>query len=179
MRIQNALNRNVIPDSPCRIIRTLYRVQISPVHLVNPAQRFRETHQRTKMPTIFQPPPLDESKAPVENVLELTPVTDFGPVCLNTPTYLPTYLCNNADKPYIHHLLTNRTFSPTQDHYGTHRARGESSAVPQSPSPYQQPCEQSRPNSPCIACTATSCWRGIRKCRFCTTWSGCARGAVS
>ncbi|OJJ50072.1 hypothetical protein ASPZODRAFT_149498 [Penicilliopsis zonata CBS 506.65] len=28
--------------------------------------------------TLFDPPPLDDSKAPIENVLELTPVTDFG-----------------------------------------------------------------------------------------------------
>ncbi|BDD57245.1 hypothetical protein MPDQ_003347 [Monascus purpureus] len=31
------------------------------------------------MPTLFEPPPLDESKAPIENVLELTPVVDVGP----------------------------------------------------------------------------------------------------
>lgn len=30
--------------------------------------------------TLFQPPPLDPSKAPIENVLELTPVLDIGPV---------------------------------------------------------------------------------------------------
>lgn len=30
--------------------------------------------------TIFEPPPLDGSKAPIENVLELTPVVDIGPV---------------------------------------------------------------------------------------------------
>lgn len=33
-----------------------------------------------KRVTLFEPPPLDESKAPIENVLELTPVVDIGPV---------------------------------------------------------------------------------------------------
>ncbi|KAE8146914.1 thioesterase-like superfamily-domain-containing protein [Aspergillus avenaceus] len=33
----------------------------------------------SKMTTLFEPPPLDPSKAPVENVLELTPVVDIGP----------------------------------------------------------------------------------------------------
>ncbi|KAH1957639.1 hypothetical protein KXW61_005520 [Aspergillus fumigatus] len=32
-----------------------------------------------KRVTLFEPPPLDESKAPIENVLELTPVVDIGP----------------------------------------------------------------------------------------------------
>lgn len=36
----------------------------------------------TKQVTLFQPPPLDPSKAPIENVLELTPVLDIGPVSL-------------------------------------------------------------------------------------------------
>lgn len=30
--------------------------------------------------TLFDPPQLDSSKAPIENVLELTPVVDIGPV---------------------------------------------------------------------------------------------------
>lgn len=30
--------------------------------------------------TLFQPRELDTSKAPIENVLELTPVVDIGPV---------------------------------------------------------------------------------------------------
>lgn len=30
--------------------------------------------------TLFEPPQLDPSKAPIENVLELTPVVDIGPV---------------------------------------------------------------------------------------------------
>ncbi|KAL1963661.1 hypothetical protein VTN77DRAFT_7982 [Rasamsonia byssochlamydoides] len=33
----------------------------------------------TKRVTLFEPPPLDASKAPIENVLELTPVLDIGP----------------------------------------------------------------------------------------------------
>lgn len=33
-----------------------------------------------KRVTIFDPPPLDDSKAPIENVLELTPILDIGPV---------------------------------------------------------------------------------------------------
>jgi acyl-coenzyme A thioesterase 1/2/4 len=33
-----------------------------------------------KRVTLFEPPPLDASKAPIENVLELTPVVDIGPV---------------------------------------------------------------------------------------------------
>lgn len=33
-----------------------------------------------KRVTLFEPPPLDSSKAPIENVLELTPVIDIGPV---------------------------------------------------------------------------------------------------
>lgn len=33
-----------------------------------------------KMVTLFESPPLDPSKAPIENVLELTPVLDIGPV---------------------------------------------------------------------------------------------------
>ncbi|KAE8389925.1 hypothetical protein ETB97_011754 [Aspergillus alliaceus] len=32
-----------------------------------------------KRVTLFEPPPLDPSKAPIENVLELTPVVDIGP----------------------------------------------------------------------------------------------------
>jgi hypothetical protein len=36
----------------------------------------------TKAVTLFEPPPLDTSKAPIENVLELTPVLDIGPVSL-------------------------------------------------------------------------------------------------
>ncbi|KAJ9298100.1 hypothetical protein DTO271G3_3705 [Paecilomyces variotii] len=32
-----------------------------------------------KRVTLFEPPPLDPSKAPIENVLELTPVLDIGP----------------------------------------------------------------------------------------------------
>ncbi|KAB8274306.1 thioesterase-like superfamily-domain-containing protein [Aspergillus minisclerotigenes] len=32
-----------------------------------------------KRVTLFEPPPLDSSKAPIENVLELTPVIDIGP----------------------------------------------------------------------------------------------------
>ncbi|KAL1979289.1 hypothetical protein VTN96DRAFT_6309 [Rasamsonia emersonii] len=32
-----------------------------------------------KRVTLFEPPPLDASKAPIENVLELTPVLDIGP----------------------------------------------------------------------------------------------------
>lgn len=35
-----------------------------------------------KRVTLFEPPPLDPSKAPIENVLELTPVLDIGPVSL-------------------------------------------------------------------------------------------------
>jgi hypothetical protein len=30
--------------------------------------------------TLFDPPPLDDNKAPIENVLELTPILDIGPV---------------------------------------------------------------------------------------------------
>lgn len=30
--------------------------------------------------TLLDPPPQDASKAPIENVLELTPVVDLGPV---------------------------------------------------------------------------------------------------
>ena len=30
--------------------------------------------------TLFEPPPADDSKAPIENVLELTPILDLGPV---------------------------------------------------------------------------------------------------
>lgn len=33
-----------------------------------------------KRVTMFDPPPLDDSKAPIENVLELTPILDIGPV---------------------------------------------------------------------------------------------------
>lgn len=40
-----------------------------------------------KRVTLFEPPPLDESKAPIENVLELTPVVDIGPVRL--PPFTP------------------------------------------------------------------------------------------
>lgn len=36
--------------------------------------------------TLFKPPPLDPTKAPVENVLELTPVIDVGKVCLSLPS---------------------------------------------------------------------------------------------
>lgn len=36
-----------------------------------------------KRVTLFEPPPLDASKAPIENVLELTPVLDIGPVSKN------------------------------------------------------------------------------------------------
>lgn len=35
---------------------------------------------KAKRVTLFEPPPLDASKAPIENVLELTPVLDIGPV---------------------------------------------------------------------------------------------------
>jgi acyl-coenzyme A thioesterase 1/2/4 len=33
-----------------------------------------------KRVTLFEPPQLDPSKAQIENVLELTPVLDIGPV---------------------------------------------------------------------------------------------------
>jgi acyl-coenzyme A thioesterase 1/2/4 len=33
-----------------------------------------------KRVTIFEPPPLDNSKAAIENVLDLTPISDIGPV---------------------------------------------------------------------------------------------------
>lgn len=35
--------------------------------------------------TLFEPPPLDATKAPIENVLDLTPVIDIGPVCFFEP----------------------------------------------------------------------------------------------
>jgi hypothetical protein len=34
----------------------------------------------SKRVTIFEPPPLDNSKAAIENVLDLTPISDIGPV---------------------------------------------------------------------------------------------------
>lgn len=34
----------------------------------------------SKRVTIFEPPPLDPSKAAIENVLDLTPISDIGPV---------------------------------------------------------------------------------------------------
>lgn len=34
----------------------------------------------TKHITLFEPPPQDESRAQIENVLDLTPVVDLGPV---------------------------------------------------------------------------------------------------
>lgn len=38
--------------------------------------------------TLFQPKGLDSSKAPIENVLELTPVVDIGPVSqLSVPSF--------------------------------------------------------------------------------------------
>ncbi|KAF5017137.1 hypothetical protein F66182_10974, partial [Fusarium sp. NRRL 66182] len=33
----------------------------------------------SKRVTIFEPPPLDNSKAAIENVLDLTPISDIGP----------------------------------------------------------------------------------------------------
>jgi len=33
-----------------------------------------------KRVTLLDPPPQDHSKAPIENVLDLTPVVDLGPV---------------------------------------------------------------------------------------------------
>lgn len=38
--------------------------------------------------TMFDPPPLDDSKAPIENVLELTPILDIGPVRAELPLSL-------------------------------------------------------------------------------------------
>lgn len=35
-----------------------------------------------KRVTIFDPPPLDTAKAGIENILELTPMQDIGPVCI-------------------------------------------------------------------------------------------------
>lgn len=31
--------------------------------------------------TLFEPPPKDPSKSAIESILDLTPVTDIGPVC--------------------------------------------------------------------------------------------------
>lgn len=39
-----------------------------------------------KRVTLLDPPPQDHSKAPIENVLDLTPVVDLGPV-LQPPPY--------------------------------------------------------------------------------------------
>lgn len=38
-----------------------------------------------KRVTLLDPPPQDHSKAPIENVLDLTPVVDLGPV--RTPSF--------------------------------------------------------------------------------------------
>lgn len=38
-----------------------------------------------KRVTLLDPPPQDHSKAPIENVLDLTPVVDLGPVLQPPP----------------------------------------------------------------------------------------------
>lgn len=40
-----------------------------------------------KRVTIFEPPPLDSSKAAIENVLDLTPISDIGPVRFSRQLY--------------------------------------------------------------------------------------------
>lgn len=44
--------------------------------------------------TIFEAPPHDPSKSQIENVLELTPVTDIGPVCAASVLRKRTRLIN-------------------------------------------------------------------------------------
>lgn len=40
-----------------------------------------------KRVTLLDPPPQDHSKAPIENVLDLTPVVDLGPVLQPPPLF--------------------------------------------------------------------------------------------
>lgn len=46
----------------------------------------RSKYAMAKRVTIFEPPPLDSSKAAIENVLDLTPISDIGPVRFSLPT---------------------------------------------------------------------------------------------
>jgi hypothetical protein len=81
-----------------------------------------------KRVTIFDPPALDDSKAAIENILELTPILDIGPVCL-----IPKGLCCLQFERTA--LLTvvrskSRMFSPTPGPCGILPVLEASTAVP-------------------------------------------------
>lgn len=48
--------------------------------LFDHSQALRSDDTMAKRSTLLDPPPQDHSKAPIENVLDLTPVVDLGPV---------------------------------------------------------------------------------------------------
>lgn len=80
----------------------------------------------SKRVTIFEPPPLDNSKAAIENVLDLTPISDIGPVrrySLKSETIGAMNVTNQVHFDY-------RTSSQTPDRYGIPPARAVSTAAP-------------------------------------------------
>ncbi len=77
--------------------------------------------------TLIKPPPLDPNKSSIENVLELTPLSDIGPV--SKPACHPScssYMPNVSKYPdWTTFQLTypvTRTYSRTLVRYGIHRA---------------------------------------------------------
>lgn len=80
----------------------------------------------SKRVTIFEPPPLDNSKAAIENVLDLTPISDIGPV-RRAPSKLETNEAMNITNQ-VH--FDYRTSSQTPDRYGIRPVRAASMAAP-------------------------------------------------
>ena len=64
--------------------------------------------------TLIQPPPLDASKSPVENALQLTPLTEFGPV----GTFRMSWLARFSERlVYYTHVGCSEMVSITQNIY--------------------------------------------------------------
>jgi len=72
--------------------------------------------------TLVKPPPIDPSKSAIENVLELTELSEIAPVRLPDPSHHPHCLHSTYYPP--------RTSSPTPDPSGTHLELEESTAAP-------------------------------------------------
>ena len=126
----------------------------------------------SKRVTLFDPPEQDHSKALIENVLDLTPVVDLGPVQYPSLLYREELYSNKC-------FFVSRMSSPIPARYGIPPELEASTAVPRSHSPYQQPCGRSRPTTPSTACTATSYLRAIPRSPFYTTSSVYGTGGAS
>jgi hypothetical protein len=72
--------------------------------------------------TLVKPPPIDPCKSAIENVLELTELSEIAPVRLPDPSHHPHCLHSTYYPP--------RTSSPTPDPSGTHLELEESTAAP-------------------------------------------------